>query len=120
MLTLSTPQPPYPFRTVRGCQHIPHPFRRREARARLSFFCGIGCSVLEWEKNIAALADRHRVYAFDMLGHGLTDKPRKTATPLRTLPVSRWFHRSSLGGRIALECARLAREDPWSLPHLPE
>ena len=45
----------------------------------------IGYSVLEWKKNIAAFADRHRVYAFDMLGHGLTNKPRKTATPLRDL-----------------------------------
>ena len=57
----------------------------REARARLSFFWRIGCSVLEWKKNIAAFADRHRVYAFDMLGHGLTDKPRKNCYAIADL-----------------------------------
>lgn len=28
-----------------------------------------------WEKNIAALAERHRVYALDLLGYGASDKP---------------------------------------------
>jgi pimeloyl-ACP methyl ester carboxylesterase len=37
---------------------------------------GIGCSVLDWQTNIRALAARHRVYALDMLGYGLTEKPR--------------------------------------------
>ena len=36
---------------------------------------GIGCSVLEWEHSIHALATRHRVYALDLLGCGLTAKP---------------------------------------------
>ena len=36
---------------------------------------GIGCSVLDWQTNIPALAARHRVYALDMLGYGLTEKP---------------------------------------------
>ena len=36
---------------------------------------GIGCSVMEWEANIAALTARHRVYAVDLLGYGLTAKP---------------------------------------------
>jgi pimeloyl-ACP methyl ester carboxylesterase len=36
---------------------------------------GIGCSVLDWELNIATLASQHRVYALDMLGYGLTEKP---------------------------------------------
>jgi pimeloyl-ACP methyl ester carboxylesterase len=68
----------------------------------------------------AALADRHRVYAFDMLGHGLTDKPRKNCYAIADLARftlaflsaqgedSAHFIGSSLGGRIALECARLA------------
>ena len=34
---------------------------------------GIGCSVLDWEQNIASLATRHRVYALDMMGSGLTE-----------------------------------------------
>jgi pimeloyl-ACP methyl ester carboxylesterase len=36
---------------------------------------GIGCSVLDWQANMAALAERHRVFAIDMLGFGRTDKP---------------------------------------------
>ena len=46
---------------------------------------GIGCSVLEWQHNIAAIATRHRVYAFDMLGHGLTDKPQKNCYAIADL-----------------------------------
>jgi pimeloyl-ACP methyl ester carboxylesterase len=81
---------------------------------------GIGCSVLEWQNNIAALATRHRVYALDMLGHGLTDKPQKNCYAIADLArftlaflsaqgeTSAHFVGNSLGGRIALECARLA------------
>ena len=81
---------------------------------------GIGCSVLEWQSNIVALAARHRVYAFDMLGHGLTDKPQKNCYAIADLArftlaflsaqgeASAHFIGNSLGGRIALECARLA------------
>jgi pimeloyl-ACP methyl ester carboxylesterase len=36
---------------------------------------GIGCSVLDWDQNIASLATSHRIYALDMLGSGLTKKP---------------------------------------------
>ena len=36
---------------------------------------GIACSVLEWQRNIEALAVHHRVFAVDLLGFGLTDKP---------------------------------------------
>jgi pimeloyl-ACP methyl ester carboxylesterase len=36
---------------------------------------GIGCSVLEWERNMAALAVNHRVFAVDLIGFGLSDKP---------------------------------------------
>ena len=81
---------------------------------------GIGCSVLEWQNNIVALAARHRVYAFDMLGHGLTDKPQKNCYAIADLArftlaflsaqgeANAHFIGNSLGGRIALECARLA------------
>ena len=93
---------------------------REGAGPAVILLAGIGCSVLEWKKNIAALADRHRVYAFDMLGHGLTDKPRKNCYAIADLARftlaflsvqgedSAHFIGSSLGGRIALECARLA------------
>jgi pimeloyl-ACP methyl ester carboxylesterase len=43
-----------------------HFWRAGSAGPAVILLAGIGCSVLEWEKNIAALADRHRVYAFDM------------------------------------------------------
>ena len=36
---------------------------------------GVGCHVEFWEKNIAALAQEHRVFAVDIVGFGRTDKP---------------------------------------------
>ena len=81
---------------------------------------GIGCSVLEWRNNIDALAASHRVYALDMLGGGKTDKPdgdhyslenlaRFTLDFLSTQGEQKaHFIGNSLGGRIALECARIA------------
>jgi pimeloyl-ACP methyl ester carboxylesterase len=58
------------------------PVSRRGARSRIDpispviLLGGIGCSVIEWENNIGALARQHKVYALDMLGDGLTDKPQ--------------------------------------------
>jgi pimeloyl-ACP methyl ester carboxylesterase len=90
------------------------------AGSAVVLLAGIGCSVLEWQRNIAALATSHRVYAFDMLGHGLTDKPQKDCYIIADLARftlgflaaqgedSAHLVGSSLGGRIALECARLA------------
>jgi pimeloyl-ACP methyl ester carboxylesterase len=81
---------------------------------------GIGCSVLEWRNNIDALAASHRVYALDMLGDGKTDKPggdhysignlaRFTFDFLASQGEDRaHFIGNSLGGRVALECARIA------------
>lgn len=78
---------------------------------------GIGCSVLEWAPNIEAMAAHHRVYALDLAGFGLTDKP---ADGPYTLPALAGFVLSfldelgierahfagnSLGGRLALQCA---------------
>ncbi|MFB9990721.1 alpha/beta fold hydrolase [Deinococcus oregonensis] len=36
---------------------------------------GIGQSLEDWDEVIAPLAERHRVYALDLIGFGLTDKP---------------------------------------------
>jgi 4,5:9,10-diseco-3-hydroxy-5,9,17-trioxoandrosta-1(10),2-diene-4-oate hydrolase len=81
---------------------------------------GIGCSVSEWRNNIEALAGSHQVYALDMLGGGKTDKPagdhysiaelaRFTLDFLSNLGEEKaHFIGNSLGGRIALECARIA------------
>jgi len=90
-----------------------------DAGSTIVLLAGLGCTVLEWQKNIAALASRHRVYAFDMLGHGLTDKPqgdcystaglaRFTIDFLSALgEESVHLVGNSLGGRIVLECARM-------------
>jgi pimeloyl-ACP methyl ester carboxylesterase len=83
---------------------------------------GIACSVLEWERNIAALAAHHRVFALDLLGFGLTDKPSHQNYSIGRLArfsldfltahniPSAHFAGNSLGGSIALECARIAPE----------
>lgn len=88
---------------------------------------GIGCSVLEWERNIEALARRHRVYAVDLLGYGLTDKPGDATYSLRQLAqfvldfmtaaglVQAHLAGNSLGGRLALQCAAMAPERVLSL-----
>ena len=81
---------------------------------------GIGCSVLEWRSNIAELARHHRVYALDLVGYGLSDKPADARYSLReiaqhimgfmdALGLARaHLAGNSLGGRLALECARFA------------
>lgn len=83
---------------------------------------GIGCSVLEWQKNIEALAASHRVYALDLVGMGLSDKPSDESYSLRriaqfvlefmiTLKLARaHLVGNSLGGRLAIECALIAPE----------
>ena len=88
---------------------------------------GIGCSVLEWNKSIAALGQRHRVYALDMLGAGATDKPIPAAYGLRRLAEfalafaaqqglgPAHIAGNSLGGRVALECAVAAPASVASL-----
>ncbi len=83
---------------------------------------GIGCSVLEWRGNIAELAQKHRVYALDLLGFGLTAKPASADYSLRGHAQfvfdfmatqgleSAHLVGNSLGGRVALECALMAPE----------
>ncbi|MBT9549646.1 MAG: alpha/beta fold hydrolase [Hydrogenophaga sp.] len=83
---------------------------------------GIACSVLEWQRNIEALAAHHRVFAVDLLGSGLTDKPAdetyniprlaRFALDFLTSVGVEHAHLAgnSLGGRLALECAREAPE----------
>ena len=88
---------------------------------------GIACSVLDWQRNIEALAVSHRVFAVDLLGSGLTDKPadetyniprlaRFALDFLTTQGIQRThLAGNSLGGRLALECAREAPERVRSL-----
>ena len=79
---------------------------------------GISCSVCEWHPNIASLSSRHRVFALDLMGHGFTDKPKQETYTIARLAkftldflnavdiTQAHFVGNSLGGRLALECAR--------------
>jgi pimeloyl-ACP methyl ester carboxylesterase len=88
---------------------------------------GIGCSVLEWEHSIHALATRHRVFALDLLGCGLTAKPGDVIYDVATLARFTLSFMdavgldmaslvgNSLGARVAMECAAIAPERVPSL-----
>jgi pimeloyl-ACP methyl ester carboxylesterase len=81
---------------------------------------GISCSVLEWEHVIHTLAKHHQVYALDLLGHGLTDKPIDQPYDMAMFGAfvfgfmdalnlkSASLIGNSLGARIAMECAALS------------
>lgn len=88
---------------------------------------GIGCSSLEWDKSLAALAQRHRVYAPDLPAHGSSaalpegggDLPALTRFVLRLMATlgleAAHLGGNSLGGRLALACAMAAPERVRSL-----
>ncbi len=81
---------------------------------------GISCSVLEWEHVVDELALQHRVFALDLVGHGLTDKPLNLEYSLKDFAMhvlafmdkmnlsSASLIGNSLGARVALECAAIA------------
>ncbi|MDZ4765983.1 MAG: alpha/beta fold hydrolase [Chloroflexota bacterium] len=82
---------------------------------------GIGHSVRAYDRNIEALAAHHTVYALDIIGHGLTDKPvgayhiddlakfvRDFMAELRIPRAHVVGH--SMGGGIAMRFASLFRE----------
>lgn len=77
---------------------------------------GIGHAVRAFDRNIHALATRHTVYAFDMKGHGLTDKPNTSyhiddlAKFVRDWMAEMYIPRAhvlahSMGGGIAIRFA---------------
>ena len=88
---------------------------------------GIGCSALEWNRNLAALGEHHRVYALDLPGSGGSEIPGGgVLTPERLAGYVLGFLResglgpahlagNSLGGRVALECAIAAPDSVRSL-----
>jgi pimeloyl-ACP methyl ester carboxylesterase len=88
---------------------------------------GIGCSALEWQPNVAALAARHRVFVPDLLGCGLTDKPADETYTIGRLTrfvldfmSAHGIERAhlagnSLGGRVALDMAITAPQRVASL-----
>jgi pimeloyl-ACP methyl ester carboxylesterase len=77
---------------------------------------GAGSSIEVWTQNINALARHHQVYAFDMVGSGLSDKPDVTYSLEYQLQFLKKFLATfnierailignSLGGGIALKFA---------------
>lgn len=87
----------------------------------LLFLHGLGGSKLSWLPILAPLAQRYRIIAPDLPGHGESEKPRAPYTPqffarvaARLLDAvgerSAVLVGNSLGGRIALEMA-------WRAPH---
>jgi 4,5:9,10-diseco-3-hydroxy-5,9,17-trioxoandrosta-1(10),2-diene-4-oate hydrolase len=85
-----------------------------DARTTVILLHGIGDAIDTWGPNIKALAEKHRIYAIDMVGFGRTDKP-----PIRySLPLGVRFVRdfmeaqqieqatligNSMGGLISLQ-----------------
>lgn len=82
----------------------------------LVFVHGLGSSGQDWRKQVEAFADRYRIIAFDVRGHGQSDKPEgpysiplfaaDTAALLRALDaVPATVVGLSMGGMIALQLA---------------
>jgi pimeloyl-ACP methyl ester carboxylesterase len=81
---------------------------------------GLGSSVEDWDNNLEALARHHRVFALDLVGCGLSDKPQPYDYALPQLARfilafmsaqgigSAHLVGFSMGARLALECAHLA------------
>jgi pimeloyl-ACP methyl ester carboxylesterase len=87
---------------------------------------GGGSSVEVWSYNVQALAQQHRVFAFDMVGSGLSDKPKVSYSLDYQLQFLKAFMDrldieqasligNSMGGSIAL---MLAIEAPERVRHL--
>lgn len=82
----------------------------------LLLFHGLGASVITWRDNFDALAERFKVYAIDLPGHGDTDKPDYSYDPyemidyiaslVKTLELERpAMIGNSIGGGVALMLA---------------
>ena len=84
----------------------------------LVFVHGFGCGIRSWDAQVAALAPKHRVIAYDVRGHGLSDAPAAAAAysqatsveDLRQLLGVLKIRRTavvglSMGGNIALNFA---------------
>lgn len=52
----------------------------RDAEHTILFIHGFGGFALQWEKQLLSFADRYRVVAPDLRGHGLSDHPRSEYT----------------------------------------
>jgi pimeloyl-ACP methyl ester carboxylesterase len=87
---------------------------------------GFGASVEWWERNVAALATRHRVYAPDLPGFGRSERlPKRLSLPTAAEFLRRFLDAidgheahvvgNSMGGLIAMQ---LAVQFPDTLNHL--
>lgn len=118
--TSSIPAPMPGDRYVDVDGHRTRCWRLGDAGSPVVLLHGIACSVLEWRHNVDALAAHHRLHVIDLLGFGLTDKPADETYGVSRLArfvlaytdaaglARAHLAGSSLGGRIALECAALA------------
>ncbi len=52
----------------------------RDAEHTILFLHGFGGHALQWEKQLAAYAEKYRVVAPDLRGHGLSDHPDSAYT----------------------------------------
>jgi pimeloyl-ACP methyl ester carboxylesterase len=52
---------------------------------------GYGAGIWVWEKQIEALSQFYRVYAFDVIGHGFSDRPKIPYTPENYIQYLRDF-----------------------------
>jgi pimeloyl-ACP methyl ester carboxylesterase len=106
-------EPRLEFRVVHGYRRA---FRVAGAGPALVLLHGIGDSSATWEDVIPALARNHLVIAPDLLGHGLSDRPRADysvagyANGLRDLLGVLGISRAtvvghSLGGAVAMQFA---------------
>src|SRR5688572_18824392 len=84
----------------------------------LVFVHGFGCGIRSWDPQVTALSRTHRIIAYDVRGHGLSDAPREAAASSqatsvedrRQLPDVLRLRRTavaglSMGGNIALNFA---------------
>lgn len=88
---------------------------------------GITRSVEDWQSNMADLASHHRVFALDVLGYGLTDKPTNEEYTISRLArfvldfmnalniTKAHLVGNSMGATLALECAAHAPKRVESL-----
>ena len=118
-------RPPDQYTQVKG--HRIRYWTQGEGASTVVLLHGISCSVLEWEHNIAALAQTHQVVALDLLGCGLSDKPVDADYDMQAQArfvfdfmdtmglTSVHLVGNSMGGRIAMECAAMQPERVKSL-----
>jgi pimeloyl-ACP methyl ester carboxylesterase len=78
---------------------------------------GTGSSTFEWRKNLDQFADHYKVYSLDMLGYGLSDKPRIRYTPETYLTMLEDFIENVVGGPVHIVASSLSAAYAIKLAH---